>query len=184
MLNIIYKKTNELIPYVNNSRVHSESQIQQIASSLKEFGFTNPILIDADNQIIAGHGRLKAAQLLNLEEVPTILLAEMTDAQKKAYVIADNKLALNANWDEELLKLELGDLNTELTPLTGFTPDEIDLLINGWSSDIEQIDDIEAKDTVDKKKILIKVPRDDYQEVWEAVTNALDNLGIDDIEIS
>lgn len=110
MLKIKYCNTADLIPYVNNSRTHSETQIQQVASSIKEFGFTNPILVDDDNGIIAGHGRLLAAQMLDLDKVPTILLSGLTDVQKKAYVIADNKLALNSGWDNELLKLELLDL--------------------------------------------------------------------------
>lgn len=111
MLSIEYKSTGELIPYVNNSRTHSEQQVQQVAASIKEFGFTNPLLIDEDGGIIAGHGRLQAAQLLKLDEVPTITLAGLTEAQKKAYVIADNKLALNAGWDETLLQVELNSLN-------------------------------------------------------------------------
>ena len=93
MLEIKYKATAELIPYVNNSRTYSERRVQQVAASIKEFGFTNPILIDEAGGIIAGHGRLMAAQLLNLDEVPTIRLEGLTEAQRKAYVIADNKLA-------------------------------------------------------------------------------------------
>ena len=113
MLEIEYKKPNDLIPYVNNSRTHSESQITQVASSIKEFGFTNPILIDGENGIIAGHGRLLAALKLDISEVPTIALHGLTDAQRKAYVIADNKLALNSGWDLELLKIELADIEGE-----------------------------------------------------------------------
>ena len=106
-LAINYKETKEIIPYINNSRTHSESQVQQVASSIKEFGFTNPILIDQDGGIIAGHGRLLAAQLLNLKTVPTITIEGLTEFQKKAYVIADNKLAMNSGWNEELLRLEI-----------------------------------------------------------------------------
>ncbi len=95
-IEITTRKTNDLIPYVNNSRTHSDEQVSQVAASIKEFGFTNPILVDADNGIIAGHGRLMAAKKLGLQEVPTIELGHLSDAQKKAYVIADNKLALNA----------------------------------------------------------------------------------------
>lgn len=127
MLSIKYKSTGKLVPYVNNSRTHSEQQVQQVAASIKEFGFTNPILIDHDGGIIAGHGRLQAAQLLGLNEVPTITLEGLTEAQKKAYVIADNKLALNANWNEELLKLEidmLSDTGFDIS-LLGFDKDEI-----------------------------------------------------------
>jgi ParB-like chromosome segregation protein Spo0J len=124
---ITQKKVTELIPYVNNSRTHSDEQVAQIAASIKEFGWTNPILVDGKNGIIAGHGRLLAARKLGHKEVPTIELSELTDAQKRAYIIADNKLALNAGWDDEMLKLEiqqLNDLNFDLT-LLGF--DEVEL---------------------------------------------------------
>jgi ParB-like chromosome segregation protein Spo0J len=130
MLSIEYKPTGELIPYVNNSRTHSEQQVQQVAASIKEFGFTNPLLIDEDGGIIAGHGRLQAAQLLKLDEVPTITLEGLTGAEKKAYVIADNQLALNAGWDIDSLKLEIETL-TELDfdiSLLGFDDDLMDLL--------------------------------------------------------
>lgn len=106
-MEIIYKNVNDLIPYVNNTRTHSEEQINQIASSIKEFGFTNPVLIDTQGGVIAGHGRIMGAKKLNLTEVPTIVLSNLTEAQKKAYIIADNKIALNAGWDEDLLQLEL-----------------------------------------------------------------------------
>jgi ParB-like chromosome segregation protein Spo0J len=102
--------TADLIPYARNTRTHSAEQVAQIAGSIREFGFTNPILIDADNGIIAGHGRVMAASKLGLAKVPCIRLAHLTDTQKRAYIIADNKLALNAGWDEEMLGLELADL--------------------------------------------------------------------------
>jgi len=124
-LKIEYKKTSELIPYVNNSRTHSDEQIKQVASSIKEFSFTNPLLLDEDGGIIAGHGRLQAATLLNMDEVPTITLSGLTKAQRKAYVIADNQLALNAGWDLDTLKLEIETLQ-ELdfdTEVLGFDDD-------------------------------------------------------------
>lgn len=126
-LKIEYKKIEDLIPYVNNTRTHSENQVAQIASSIKEFGWTNPILLDGENGIIAGHGRLMAAQKLNETEVPTIQLHGLSETQKKAYIIADNKLALNAGWNDELLKLELAglkDAGYDLS-LTGFNADEL-----------------------------------------------------------
>lgn len=124
-------ETSILIPYARNSRTHSDAQVQQIASSIKEFGFTNPILIDETNGIIAGHGRLLAAQLLKIKSVPCIRLGYLTDAQKRAYVIADNKLALNAGWDDELLSLELKDLqlNDFDLSLTGFNEEELAKLL-------------------------------------------------------
>jgi hypothetical protein len=109
-MNITNKLVTELIPYVNNSRTHSDEQVAQIAASIKEFGWTNPILVDGENGIIAGHGRLQAARKLGYKEVPTIELSGLTESQKKAYIIADNKLALNAGWDNEMLKIELTDL--------------------------------------------------------------------------
>ncbi len=125
MESIEWKQTGELIPYANNSRTHSEKQVQQVAASIKEFGFTNPILIDEDNGIIAGHGRLQAAQLLGMDTVPTIALEGFTEAQRKAYVIADNQLAMNAGWDLDALKVEVDRL-TELDfdiDLLGFDDD-------------------------------------------------------------
>jgi len=120
-------KTADLIPYARNTRTHSEAQVAQIAGSIREFGFTNPILIDAENGIIAGHGRVMAAQKLGLDKVPCIRLAHLTDTQRRAYIIADNKLALNAGWDEEMLTLELGelaDLDFDMN-LIGFGEDEL-----------------------------------------------------------
>jgi DNA modification methylase len=119
--------TDTLIPYARNTRTHSEAQVAQIAGSIREFGFTNPILIDGENGIIAGHGRVLAAQKLGLGKVPCIRLSHLTDTQRRAYIIADNKLALNAGWDEELLGLELADLREEGfdLELTGFDGDEL-----------------------------------------------------------
>jgi site-specific DNA-methyltransferase (adenine-specific) len=120
-----------LIPYARNSRTHSDAQVAQIASSIKEFGFTNPVLIDGGGGIIAGHGRVLAARKLGMSEVPCIRLEHLTDAQKRAYVIADNRLALNSGWDTEMLKVEFADLQ-ELgfdLELTGFDLDEIKELL-------------------------------------------------------
>ena len=100
----------DLIPYSRNPRNHTDEQVSQIASSILEFGFTNPILVDKKNMVIAGHGRLLAARKLKLEKVPTICLDYLTETQKRAYVIADNKLALNAGWDDEMLKVEFEEL--------------------------------------------------------------------------
>jgi len=127
-----YKKVSidSLIPYARNSRTHSDEQVAQIAASIKEFGFLNPIIVDGENGIIAGHGRVMAAQKLGLKELPCVEASHLTDAQRKAYVIADNKLALNAGWDDEMLRIELGELG-ELgfdLELTGFSLDEIDEL--------------------------------------------------------
>ena len=136
-LKVEYKNIKELIPYCNNSRTHSDEQVLQIASSIKEFGFTNPVLIDGQGGIIAGHGRIMAAQKLKMDEVPTITLSDLSEAQKKAYIIADNKLALNSGWDDELLKIELEQLK-ELDfhlGLIGFSDDELALLMGGETTE-------------------------------------------------
>lgn len=131
-LKIEYKNTDSLIPYVNNSRTHSDEQVTQVASSIKEFGFTNPILIDEQGGIIAGHGRLMAANKLGLDTVPTITLVGLSEAQRKAYVIADNQLALNSSWDLDMLRVEierLEELDFDLS-LIGFENDVIEKLLD------------------------------------------------------
>ena len=125
-----YKKVRveDLIPYANNSRTHTDAQVAQIAASIKEFGFTNPILVDADGGVIAGHGGLLAARKLGMADVPVIELAHLTDAQRRAYIIADNKLALNAGWDDETLRIEIAELKDDAFDLTllGFTDLELE----------------------------------------------------------
>ncbi len=118
---------SDLIPYARNSRTHSDVQINKIASSIKEFGFLNPVLIDKDNGIIAGHGRVMAAQKLGLKEVPVLQIGHLSDTQKRAYIIADNRLALDAGWDEEMLRVEFAELTDDgfNLELTGFSLDEI-----------------------------------------------------------
>lgn len=126
-MNIEQRKIADLIPYARNSRTHSDAQIAQIAASIKEFSFTNPVLLDGTNGIIAGHGRVMAARKLGMDTVPCIELSHLSETQKRAYIIADNKLALQAGWDNELLSLELGELE-ELgfdLNLTGFSLEEI-----------------------------------------------------------
>jgi len=121
------RKVADLIPYARNSRTHSAEQVGQIAASIKEWGWTVPVLIEPDGGLIAGHGRILAAQKLGIKDVPCMVAEGWTDAQKKAYIIADNKLALNAGWDNAMLKVELqdlGDLDFDLT-LTGFDVDEL-----------------------------------------------------------
>lgn len=133
-----YKESDigDLIPYARNSRTHSDQQVAQIAASIKEFGFLNPIITDGENGIIAGHGRVLAAHKLGMTNVPTIEASHLSEAQKRAYIIADNKLALNAGWDDEMLRVEfaeLEDLGFDIE-LTGFSADEIGAL---------QVDEIE-----------------------------------------
>ena len=127
-LEIKYLKLNEITPYARNARVHSNEQVQQIASSVREFGFVNPILIDNDNEIIAGHGRLEAARVLEMDMVPVIQIGHLTKTQKRGLVLADNQIALNAGWNEELLQLELSSLNEEGfdIELTGFNAEQLE----------------------------------------------------------
>jgi DNA modification methylase len=132
MISIEYRAVETLIPYARNSRTHSDEQIAQIAASIKEFGWTNPVLIDGDNGLIAGHGRIMAARKLAIEEVPCIQLSHLTEAQRRALIIADNQLALNSGWDMDMLKVELQDLKTEDfdLDLLGFDDSFIDGLMN------------------------------------------------------
>jgi len=150
-MELIKKKVSELIPYINNSRTHSEEQITQLVSSIKEFGFTNPILLAPDNSIIAGHGRLQAVKRLGHEEVPCIVVEGLTKTQIKALIIADNQLALNAGWDLEKLSVEI----------EGLEADKFDLNILGFEDSFlkslkgEQeglIDDDEIPETKDNFK--------------------------------
>lgn len=139
-----YRLAADLIPYARNARTHSESQVAQIAASIREFGWTNPVLVDGQNGVIAGHGRLLAARKLGMQTVPVIELSGLTPAQKRAYIIADNKMALNAGWDEELLSLELGELDAlgfDLS-LTGFNDLEITALTSFGTPGLTDPDDI------------------------------------------
>jgi DNA modification methylase len=129
-LQIVYKNSEELIPYINNPRTHTPTQVAQVAASIQEFGWTNPVLLDGQNGIIAGHGRVLAASILGIDSIPTIELKHLSEAQKKAYVIADNQLAQNAGWDEKLLGLEIGSLEEDGfdISLLGFNDIEIERL--------------------------------------------------------
>jgi len=145
-------KIDKLIPYAKNSRTHSDEQVAQIAASIKEWGWTTPVLVDDTGQIIAGHGRIMAARKLGMEEVTVIVAEGWTDAQKRAYVLADNKLAMNAGWDNEMLALELGeigDLGFDLD-LVGFKAEEIQSLQTpdfepGTEEDQGKLDELDPK---------------------------------------
>jgi len=141
-----YKATRvaDLIPYARNARTHSDAQVAQIAASIREFGFISPVIIDGTNGIIAGHGRVLAARKLGLAEVPTIEVAGLTDAQRRAYILADNKLALNAGWDDDLLKVELSDLNADGFSLDviGFNADELSRLLADKTEGLTDPDEV------------------------------------------
>lgn len=181
-------KTESLIPYARNSRTHSEAQVAQIAGSIREFGFTNPVLIDAQNGIIAGHGRIMAAQKLGLAEVPCIRLDHLTETQRKAYIIADNKLALNSGWDEAMLGLELADLREmdfDLN-LTGFDGDAIEALLNPPEPENAEVNFNgktmqEYKDNYDEsiiRQIILIYPIEEYNAVIEALGQYAEQNGL------
>jgi hypothetical protein len=162
------KKVIELIPYVNNARTHSDEQVIQIAASIKEFGFTNPVLIDGENGIIAGHGRLMAAKKLGLEEVPTIELSHLSEAQRKAYILADNKLALNSGWDNDLLAIEFAELN-ELgfdLDLTGFSSEEIG--VDGFEADEVEMPDLRSGDKEPFQQMTFTLHDDQVEQIKAA----------------
>ena len=174
---IVQRDRTSLKPYENNPRTHSEAQIDRLVRSLKEFGFTNPVLIDKNLNVVAGHGRLLAAEILNLEKLPTISLEHLTEDQRKAYVIADNQLALASGWDDDLLQSELASLAD-----AGF-----DLTVLGWGDDLPDfaedpdysaLDDLEDdNDWADgvKKAIQIEFRSEDYEEAKALVADARKN---------
>ena len=172
-----------LIPYARNSRTHSDAQVAQIAASIREFGFTNPILIDQDDGIIAGHGRTMAARKLGLKDVPCIRLLNLTDAQKKAYTIADNNLALNAGWDIDMLKVEidgLNELNFDIGVL-GLGDDLMQLLdrkeIDLGLTPEEKLDNYLNGDT---KILRLAYSEDDLQSIVEMLDKGLEATGSED----
>lgn len=174
-----WRSISTLIPYARNSRTHSDEQIAQIAASIKEFGWTNPILVDGDNGIIAGHGRLSAARKLGHDEVPVIELKDLTETQRKAYIIADNRLALNAGWDNEMLTIELNDLLADgfALELLGFDPKEIDALLE--PEVVEGLTDEDAVPDVPDEPI---TKRGDIYQLGNHRLMCGDSTFIDDVE--
>ena len=169
----------KLIPYVKNSRTHSDGQVAQIAASIKEFGWTNPILVDGESGVIAGHGRLLAARKLGQKEVPVIELAHMTESQKRAYVIADNQLAMNAGWDTTLLSLELADLKEQgfEMDVLGFDPKELDKLLEP-----EQVDGLTDEDAVPETPVEPKTKLGDIYQLGNHRLMCGDSCSITDME--
>jgi len=178
-LEVAYIATTDVIPYANNPRTHSDQQVAQVAASIKEFGFNNPILLDEHNGIIAGHGRLAAAQKLGMDLVPTITLAGLTEAQRKAYVIADNKLTENGGWDYDLLAVEierLKELDVDID-LTGFDPTELDTILEP-----EIVEGLTNEDEVPEAP---EEPITKRGDVWILGNHRLmcgDSTSVDDVE--
>jgi len=186
---IVQRETEVLKPYENNPRQHSEAQLDRLVRSIKEFGFTNPILIDDDCNVIAGHGRLLAAELMGLAQVPTITLGHLTADQRRAYVIADNQLALNSTWDDDVLQAELqalGEAGYDLT-LLGWGDD---LPTFGDDIDLSALDDMDDDPTAEladgvMKAIQIEFRPEDYEEakaLVEAARKRGDYVGMKLIE--
>jgi ParB-like chromosome segregation protein Spo0J len=169
---------DSLIPYARNSRTHSEQQVDKIAASIKEFGFLNPVIVDGDNGIIAGHGRVMAAKKLGMAEVPAVEASHLTDAQRRAYVIADNRLALDAGWDDEMLRVEFADLEAvgfDLE-LTGFELDEIEALEFGGEEDaLDEMPELASGDKEPFQQKTFTLHDDQAAVVDDAVTLARTN---------
>lgn len=168
-----------LIPYAKNARTHSDEQVAQIAGSIKEFGFNNPVLVDADNSVIAGHGRLMAARKLGLTEVPVVKLQHLTESQRKAYVLADNRIALNSGWDTSMLTLELQDLKDEIDlSLLGFDADELDAMLNP----IEETEGLTDEDAVPEVPVEPKTKLGDIYKLGNHRLMCGDSTSIDAVE--
>jgi len=183
-MKIVQKPVDKLIPYVKNSRTHSDEQVAQIAASIKEFGWTNPILVDGENGIIAGHGRLMAARKLGYTEVPTIELKDLTETQRKAYIIADNRLALNAGWDNEMLTIELNDLLADgfALEMLGFDAGIVEQLLMGETADLgllpeEKLDNFLNGDT---KILRLAYDEEEFSQITDALQQLQQKTGVDD----
>lgn len=178
-LKILYRPVNDLIPYANNARTHSEEQVNQIASSIKEFGFNNPVLIDEKSGVIAGHGRLKAAKKLGLKVIPTIELTGLSESQKKAFILADNRIALNSGWDIDLLRIELQELqDTDLAPVTGFSDEELNALLCETAKPAEEEEKPEKEEPeADSFNLTLSIPIEYKKQVQDFVKS----FGLEDL---
>ena len=176
---IKWQSVDKLIPYAKNARTHSDEQVAQIAGSIKEFGFNNPILVDKDNSVIAGHGRLMAARKLGMDKVPVVELNHLTESQRKAYVLADNRIALNSGWDTSMLSLELQDLKDDIDlSLLGFDPDELDALLNP----IEETEGLTDEDAVPETPVEPKTKLGDIYILGNHRLMCGDSTSIDDVD--
>ena len=172
----------KLVPYVNNARTHSPEQITKLRSSLREFGFINPVIIDRDFNVIAGHGRIMAAKEEGLTEVPCVFVDYLTEAQKKAYILADNRMALDAGWDEELLRIEIESLQGADfdVSLTGFGEDELADLFAGDSKKDVKDDDFDLSAALEKAAF---VERGDIWTVGRHRLMCGDATSADDVSV-
>ena len=175
---IEFVATADLIPYARNARTHSESQVAQIAGSIQEFGFTNPVLIDSTNGIIAGHGRVLAAQKLGLKSVPCIRLGYLTDAQKRAYILADNRIALNSGWDDAMLEVELAELHADEYDLglLGFDADELSKLM-GYNAAVVDPPELAEGDREPFRQMTFTVHDSQFEAIEAALKKATEAGG-------
>jgi len=176
---IKWEAVDKLIPYAKNARTHSDEQVAQIAGSIKEFGFNNPVLVDKDNSVIAGHGRLMAARKLGMDKVPVVELNHLTESQRKAYVLADNRIALNSGWDTSMLSLELQDLKDDIDlSLLGFDPDELNQLLNP----VEETEGLTDEDAVPETPVEPKTKLGDIYILGNHRLMCGDSTSIDDVD--
>lgn len=164
-----------LRPYAKNARTHSEEQVAKIAASIAEFGFVNPILVDSQHGIIAGHGRMMAAKKLGLGRVPVVVLDHLSESQRKAYILADNRLALDAGWDMELLAEELAELESEGMDLelTGFSKEELEKFLGADAAEIE-MPELRSGEKTSFAQMTFTLTEEQKQDVERAITQALD----------
>jgi ParB-like chromosome segregation protein Spo0J len=184
-MNIEHLPIAALIPYARNARTHSDAQVSQIAGSIREFGFTNPVLIGADNDIIAGHGRVMAARVLKLDTVPCIRLGHLNEVQRRAYVLADNRIALNSGWDEAMLALELTELLVDGLNLEslGFATDELDELLNGPDMKLPSEEIPEGKPAPYKTILLLVQTPEAFDVVVQHIETAQSQVEPNSIEV-
>lgn len=167
-LQIVYKNVDDLIPYARNAKIHDENNINLIAGSIKSFGFNNPVLLDGENGIIAGHGRVLASKKLGIKQIPTIELQGLSDAEKRAYIIADNRLTEKSEWDKDMLGLELADLkalNIDLDSI-GFNESEVNELL-GVEGELPEIEDRDAP--MNKTVTFTFDTEEDFEEVMSKI---------------
>lgn len=176
---IEWQSVEKLIPYAKNARTHSDEQVAQIAGSIKEFGFNNPVLVDKDSSIIAGHGRVMAARKLGMDKVPVVILDHLTESQRKAYILADNRIALNSGWDSSMLSVELQDLKDDIDlSLLGFDPDELDALLNP----VEETEGLTDEDAVPEVPVEPKTKLGDIYILGNHRLMCGDSTSITDVE--
>lgn len=177
-------KVADLVPYARNARTHSKGQVDKIAASIKEFGFLNPVITDGDKGIVSGHGRVMAAQKLKMDTVPIVEAAHLTEHQKRAYILADNRLALDAGWDNDLLRVELSALDESGfgTDLTGFGEDEMNkIFAHDTYSQKPEVYEVESEPVRDRFWITVKGPLPQQAEALSRLKNAMEE--IDGLEV-